>query len=37
LKVFADLKNIFNEQYTEYYGYNSMGFNVNAGVSFNFR
>jgi len=36
-KVFADLKNIFNEQYTEYYGYNSMGFNVNAGVSFNFR
>jgi len=37
LKVFADLKNILDEQYTEYYGYNSMGFNVNAGVSFNFR
>jgi vitamin B12 transporter len=37
LKVFADLKNIFNEHYTEYYGYNSMGFNVNAGVNFNFR
>ena len=37
LKVFADFKNIFNEKYTEYYGYNSMGFNVNAGVSFNFR
>lgn len=37
LKVFADLKNIFNEHYTEYYGYNSMGFNLNAGLSFNFR
>lgn len=37
LKVFADLKNIFNESYTEYYGYNSMGFNMNAGVNFNFR
>jgi vitamin B12 transporter len=37
LRVFADLKNILNEKYTEYYGYNSMGFNVNAGVNFNFR
>jgi vitamin B12 transporter len=37
LKVFADLKNILNESYTEYYGYNSMGFNMNAGVNFNFR
>lgn len=37
VKLFADLKNLLNEQYTEYYGYNSMGFNMNAGVSFNFR
>ena len=37
LRLFADLKNIFDEQYTEYYGYNSMGFNMNAGVAFNFR
>jgi vitamin B12 transporter len=36
-RLFADLKNIFDEQYTEYYGYNSMGFNMNAGVAFNFR
>jgi vitamin B12 transporter len=37
LKVFVDLKNILDEQYTEYYGYQSMGFNMNAGLSFNFR
>ena len=37
LRLFADLKNIFDEQYSEYYGYNSMGFNMNAGVAFNFR
>jgi vitamin B12 transporter len=37
LKVFADLKNILDEKYTELYGYNSMGFNFNAGLSFNFR
>jgi vitamin B12 transporter len=37
LKVFADLKNILDEKYTEYYGYNSMGFNFNAGLNFNFR
>jgi vitamin B12 transporter len=37
LKLFVDLKNILNEQYTEYYGYQSMGFNMNAGLSFNFR
>lgn len=35
LKFFADLKNILNEKYTEFYGYNSMGFNMNAGISFN--
>ncbi|WEK21166.1 MAG: TonB-dependent receptor [Candidatus Pedobacter colombiensis] len=34
VKLFADLKNVLNEKYTEFYGYNSMGFNMNAGVSF---
>jgi vitamin B12 transporter len=37
VKLFADLKNVLDEQYDEFYGYNSMGFNVNAGVSFNIR
>ncbi|MBG6234136.1 vitamin B12 transporter [Pedobacter sp. CAN_A7] len=37
LKVFADFKNIFKEKYTEFYGYSSMGFNMNAGISFNIR
>jgi len=35
VKFFADLKNILSEKYTEFYGYNSMGFNMNAGISFN--
>lgn len=34
LRLFADLKNVLNEKYTEIYGYNSMGFNMNAGFSF---
>ena len=34
VKLFADFKNVLNEKYNEYYGYNNMGFNVNAGVSF---
>lgn len=37
VKLFADLKNVLNEKYSEFYGYNSMGFNMNAGVSFNIR
>ncbi|MCJ0743273.1 TonB-dependent receptor plug domain-containing protein [Pedobacter montanisoli] len=36
IKLFADLKNITNEKYTEIIGYNTMGFNFNAGMSFNF-
>lgn len=36
-KLFADLKNVFNKKYTEFYGYSSMGFNMNAGISFNIR
>ncbi len=35
VKLFADLKNVLNEKYEEFYGYRSMGFNMNAGVSFN--
>lgn len=34
LRLFADLKNVLNEKYTEILGYNSMGFNMNAGLSF---
>src|SRR5215217_3623909 len=37
LKLFADLKNVLNEKYDEFYGYNSMGFNMNAGLSFNIK
>ncbi|RZK77934.1 MAG: TonB-dependent receptor [Pedobacter sp.] len=37
VKLFADLKNVLDEKYTEFYGYSSMGFNMNAGVSFNIR
>jgi len=36
LKVFADLKNLTDEKYTELIGYSTMGFNMNAGLSFNF-
>lgn len=37
LRVFVDLKNITNEKYTEIIGYSTMGFNMNAGVTFNFK
>lgn len=37
IKIFADLKNLTDEKYTEIIGYNTFGFNMNAGVSFNFR
>ncbi len=37
VKIFADMKNVLNEKYTEFYGYSSMGFNMNAGLSFNIR
>lgn len=37
VKLFVDLKNILNEKYVEVYGYNTMGFNVNTGISFNIR
>lgn len=34
LKIFADAKNITASKYTEVYGYNTMGFNMNAGITF---
>ncbi|RDC57699.1 TonB-dependent receptor [Pedobacter chinensis] len=37
VKIFFDAKNILNEKYNEIIGYNSLGFNFNAGVSFNIR
>lgn len=37
VKVFADLKNLTDEKYTEIIGYSTFGFNMNAGVSFNFK
>jgi vitamin B12 transporter len=35
LKVFVDFKNVTNQKYTELIGFSTMGFNINAGVSFN--
>jgi vitamin B12 transporter len=35
LKIFIDVKNIFNEKYAELYGYTALGTNFNAGLSFN--
>ncbi|WP_199138028.1 TonB-dependent receptor plug domain-containing protein [Pedobacter sp. ASV12] len=37
IKIFADLKNLTDEKYAEIIGYSTMGFNMNAGVSFNFK
>lgn len=37
LKMFVDVKNIFNEKYAELYGYTALGTNFNAGLSFNIR
>lgn len=34
LKIFADLKNILDTNYDEVYGYSTMGFNMNAGLTF---
>lgn len=36
IKLFADLKNLTNEKYTEIVGYSTMGFNFNTGVNFSF-
>ncbi|MBS7563176.1 TonB-dependent receptor [Mucilaginibacter sp. Bleaf8] len=37
LKVFADVKNIFNAKYAELYGYTALGTNFNAGLSYSIR
>lgn len=36
VRVFADVKNILDKRYQEIYGYNTLGTNFSAGVSFNF-
>lgn len=36
MKLFADVKNIFNAQYNDFAGYNTKGINFNAGISFTF-
>lgn len=36
LNLFADLKNLGNEKYTEIIGYRTMGFNANVGLSFRY-
>lgn len=36
LKLFLDAKNILNQDYREVYGYNTLGFNLNSGLSFSF-
>jgi vitamin B12 transporter len=33
VKLFADAKNILNQDYMEVYGYSTMRFNINAGLS----
>lgn len=37
VRLFVDVKNIFNEKYIESFGYNTLGTNINAGVNFNIR
>jgi len=36
IRLFVDAKNILNQEYTEVYGYNTLRFNANTGVSFKF-
>ncbi|MDB5208132.1 MAG: TonB-dependent receptor [Flavisolibacter sp.] len=35
-KLFADLRNVFDETYSDIYGYNTAGFNAYGGVRFTF-
>ena len=32
--TFIDAKNILDQDYTEVYGYNTLRFNINTGISF---
>lgn len=34
IRFFADAKNLTNSKYAEIYGYNTLGFNINAGLNF---
>ncbi len=34
INLFADLKNIFDAKYTDWYGYNTRGFNFMAGIKY---
>ncbi|MEQ9413693.1 MAG: hypothetical protein RIF39_07670, partial [Cyclobacteriaceae bacterium] len=36
LKFFVNLSNILDQDYTEVYGYNTMGVNLNTGLNFRF-
>lgn len=36
LKIFADLRNILNKDYSDIYGYNTAGFNAYSGIRFHF-
>lgn len=36
LKLFADLRNLFDESYSDIYGYNTAGFNAYGGLRFRF-
>lgn len=36
LKLFADLRNVFDESYSDIYGYNTPGFNGYGGIRFRF-
>ena len=36
VKLFADLRNVFDERYSDIYGYNTAGFNAYGGIRFNF-
>ncbi len=36
LTLFADLKNLFDEKYTDWLGYNTRGFNFMAGIKYQF-
>jgi vitamin B12 transporter len=36
LKIFADLRNLFDETYSDIYGYNTARFNAYGGLRFNF-
>jgi len=36
LKIFADLRNILDKDYSDIYGYNTAGFNAYGGIRFRF-